>query len=863
MAISGTRRGTAIRIVLAGIAFLILLVASLGVSTYTDWEAGPARELFSEDPAPAVDTRGLDAPEDIDTRTSTLAISIGEEVTAQRTVTTDASDLLFLEAMEGFYAAHPEYFAAYFGDVILSGSGQDPIVWSPPTVDRPVGATEGVIRQEGRAARNTQLATTLWIDLWSPLLSPVVATVTATEDGLGIISFYPEGAASSISSTAATTLDLETTSADNQVVVSAQVNSGGAAETATGEYAQPRAALFLQLILVALWTLSPWVFLVFLLRRRRRMGSETAPADAPASGAERFLQRGSVLVWMALAAGVLTAAYQLDFILVDLSQGLSASPLKDILRFGITVPAVVTPLILVAACAMEYAGPTGAHARGRTIVAGIVLSFAAAAVVLLPIARADADQTAALVFTILYVGAAVVFVLAAVRRPTLPTLAFAVVPPMILAMARSTTSVVSSGIEDAVTYAISLGILAALFLYVFRATRHEDGTSALPGWAGWFLAVVLSVLLWPQTWEFFGYSSLTTWAAPLLLVLAFALLAILLSSLGSRYWWTKNTARLASLVALAVLMFRTDLLYLGVPVSALIGIVLVLGVLLVPETDVPITGAPFTLDPEPAVVVGGTQRLLVAANNARLDREVAGAYRKKLTSAGTDAADVPTIKGLVRTNQSGARTRPVSRSSGLGWGGAGTPLQRGLFGAAVAFFVTLPFSIPLITPIVESITDPGGGSRFAAIVAPLLAFRFPLYGFAFGFFFPMLRGSGGIEKCVRLFVVLGASETAAVLLPFSSGDIAGLLALRAVQLGVLCLSLGLAFDYRSLLKAGFGIDQFGDLYNRNRFTLWTSGIALTLVSVLLTTLLSTGTVALITRLSPPSAPPQQTNQTTK
>jgi hypothetical protein len=221
------------------------------------------------------------------------------------------------------------------------------------------------------------------------------------------------------------------------------------------------------------------------------------------------------------------------------------------------------------------------------------------------------------------------------------------------------------------------------------------------------------------------------------------------------------------------------------------------------------------------------------------------------------------IDGLVRAKQSGARTRPVPRSNGLGWGGTGTPLQRGLFGAAVAFFVTLPFSIPLIAPIVESITDPGAGSRFAAVVTPLLAFRFPLYGFAFGFFFPILRGSGGLEKCLRLLVVLGASETAAVLLPFSSGDIAGLLALRGVQLGVLCLSLGLAFDYRSLVKAGFGIDQFGDLYNRNRLTLWSSGIALTLVSVMLTTLLSTGTAALITRLTPPSAPQQQTTQSTK
>lgn len=864
METTGTRRGTAIRIVLATIAFIVLVVASLGVSTYADWRAGPASSVFLAAPPPAVDTTGLDAQRDIDARTTTLALSVGPQITADRTVTTPGTDPLLLAAIEGNYATNPGKFAAFFGDVILSGTGQAGIAWEPPTVDRPAGATEGVIRQHGHAERNTKLATTLWIDLWSPVLSPVAATVTTTESGLRIISFYPETSAASISPTSAKTIDLATTTTDNQVFVTVEVNSDGAPETTPAEYTRPAAVTFLELLLGALWTLAPWVLLVFLLRRRLRNGSEPSGATSATGGAAWFLRRGSMLVWMALATGVLTAVNQLDFTLLDLSKGAEDSPLQYLLQYGITVPAFVTPLILVAACAMEYAGPVKAHSRIRTIVAGIVLAFAVTAILLLPILRATPDQTAALAFTLLFVGAGVAFVLAAVRRPSFPTLVFAVVPPLILAMARSTIdSVVASSVEDAVTYAISLGILAAAFLYVFRATRHEDGTSALPGWAGWFVALVLGVLLWPKTWAFFGYSSLTSWAGPLLQVLSFALLAVLLASLGSHYSWTKNTARLTCLVAVVVLMFRTDLLYLGVPVSALIGIVLVLGVLLVAEPDVESDSAQFTLDPDPEVVVGGTRRLLIAANGARLDREMAGAFRKKLTSGGTDPADVPTIQGLVRSTQSGARTRPVLRSSGLGWGGTGTPVQRGLFGAAVAFFVTLPFSIPLIAPIVDSITNPGAGSRFAAVVTPLVAFRFPLYGFAFGFFFPMLRGNGGVEKCLRLLVVLGASETAAVLLPFASGDVAGLLALRGVQLAVLCVSLGLAFDYRSLLKAGYGIDQFGDLYNRNRLTLWSSGIALTLVSVLLTTVLSTGTAALITRLTPPNAPQQQTNQSTK
>jgi len=437
MATIGTRRGTAIRIVLATIAFLVLLVASLGVSTYTDWTAGPARDVFLEAPAPAVDTRGFDAPTDIDSRTSTLSITVGSEITADRTVTTASTDPLFLGAVEGNYAAHPDDFAAFFGDVILSGTGQVGIVWDPPTVDRPVAAAEGVIRQHGHAARNTKLATTLWIDLWSPLLSSVGATVTTDDEGLRIISFYPEASASSISSTSATTIDLPTTTVDAQDFVTVEINSGGAAEATPAEYTQPAAVSFLQLLLGALWTLAPWVFLVLLLRRRDR--AETAPDGAPARGAEWFLHRGSVLVWMALAAGVLTAVNQLDFTLLDLSKGMESSPLQYVFQYGITVPAVVTPLILVAACAMEYVLPAGAPSRARTIVAGIVLAFAVGAVVLLPILRATADQAAALVFTIVYVAAAVAFVLLAVKKPTFPTLAFAVVPPLVLAMARSTT----------------------------------------------------------------------------------------------------------------------------------------------------------------------------------------------------------------------------------------------------------------------------------------------------------------------------------------------------------------------------------------------------------------------------------------
>jgi hypothetical protein len=160
-----------------------------------------------------------------------------------------------------------------------------------------------------------------------------------------------------------------------------------------------------------------------------------------------------------------------------------------------------------------------------------------------------------------------------------------------------------------------------------------------------------------------------------------------------------------------------------------------------------------------------------------------------------------------------------------------------------------------------ALDDTGGLDTLNFIISQGLALRFPLYGLAFGFLFPLLRGRTGIDKAWRLLVVLVVTE-AFIILPFTwSTETQTVIILRMIQLLVVVLVLGFAFDWRSLRTAGFGFDRLGDVYNVNRITVVGSGILLTAATALGTTVFASGFDALVNILTPPvDAQEQQQGQ---
>ncbi|TDW31616.1 hypothetical protein EDD25_3442 [Cryobacterium psychrophilum] len=69
--------------------------------------------------------------------------------------------------------------------------------------------------------------------------------------------------------------------------------------------------------------------------------------------------------------------------------------------------------------------------------------------------------------------------------------------------------------------------------------------------------------------------------------------------------------------------------------------------------------------------------------------------------------------------------------------------------------------------------------------------------------------------------------------------------MRLLQVLIVFIALGFAFDVRSLRSAGLGLDRVGDIYSVNRFVVWGSGLAVAAGAAFATTLLSTAAAALL------------------
>ncbi|RXR23745.1 hypothetical protein EQW78_10840 [Oerskovia turbata] len=291
------------------------------------------------------------------------------------------------------------------------------------------------------------------------------------------------------------------------------------------------------------------------------------------------------------------------------------------------------------------------------------------------------------------------------------------------------------------------------------------------------------------------------------------------------------------LFLVAVVAFLRFVTFGGVPLSLVAGAALI-GALLIrrdAETAWFPAGGP--------AVAASVREFVREVGSQRMDRDFADGLRKAISKGSIGADRLEETKSAIARVHYEPRVVPASSMS---TGGAPvSALRRGAFGAAVATVAGAPFALESIRHILDTSDDRSGPFVLVALLGALLALRFPVYGFAFGFLFPVLRGHRGLSKALLTAFVLVVTEAIVLLIPFSDANLQGVLLLRVLQLLTVFLALGFAFDLRSLRSADLGLDRVGDIYSVNRFVVWGAGILVAAAAAFATSLLGSAADTLL------------------
>jgi hypothetical protein len=127
--------------------------------------------------------------------------------------------------------------------------------------------------------------------------------------------------------------------------------------------------------------------------------------------------------------------------------------------------------------------------------------------------------------------------------------------------------------------------------------------------------------------------------------------------------------------------------------------------------------------------------------------------------------------------------------------------RNGLYGTAWSFVAAFPWIALGVIAVLRQATDPTypliaiEGAIFRTII------KWAAIGFLFGYLFPYIKGTSGLAKGLSLSVAFGAVYILGALPIASSADWQASIFL-ATQILIVCLVLGLGFDYIALRRAG-------------------------------------------------------------
>lgn len=427
------------------------------------------------------------------------------------------------------------------------------------------------------------------------------------------------------------------------------------------------------------------------------------------------------------------------------------------------------------------------------------------------------------------------------------------------------TTNVASG-DGAFVVGVTLGAVLIFFTFsVISLITKTLATSGVPVRSTprisllIILIIALAVLPWQRRdtsrflIDIFQVTGLYDGLEPLIRISLIVVLLGFLKTLSKR---PVPMPRSLAVGAISLLMLRSDILYHEVPVAFFVGAFLVHAVLIIRKDSV---ATPLTKPMDKRTT--DMESFLRQSATARIIHSRQLALRKKIAGGDGLTSDIGQVVDI------GGNVQPPSRRARrnfLNWSGIASPWTRGKIGAIAGAVIGVPLSLPLIPAAIANAGELHSPASWGSLLVTLPNFSFPFYGFALGYFLPLIRGTSGLEKAGSLLIVLVTTESCAILVSTSSqSDIAGPLALRLVQLTMLCAALGVGADLLALRQAGKGLESLGDLYKMNRLALWSSGIAVTAATALVTALVGSAAGLLVNNVlpaAPPSVPTQVQQQ---
>ncbi|MFC0109607.1 hypothetical protein [Kibdelosporangium aridum] len=196
-----------------------------------------------------------------------------------------------------------------------------------------------------------------------------------------------------------------------------------------------------------------------------------------------------------------------------------------------------------------------------------------------------------------------------------------------------------------------------------------------------------------------------------------------------------------------------------------------------------------------------------------VDQVARETHRTGIARAAAGEVPLSTLYGTWSASVQPARAGINLHEAALGSGGGFSPRANLLAGVGAAAALALPIMAYEASLIFFSPgTDLSGQSTLELLGDGRSVLRWVVYGALFGLFYPALRGDRPIAKASALLVALLVPELLAIVLtPAASAEqIAFAVAIRAGQITVLCIGLGLFWEWRLSRSAGLRWGQLRD-----------------------------------------------------
>lgn len=834
---------------------IILSLSSLILSGYGSWPQSVAGlRLFPFPESSAFDSDILRVSQG----ERSVSIQTGESLTLSFQLSTFSDDAVVSDVTAGRFRDFPEAFIGhYFGGLSAWDRGGGDFVrfrWTAPIVERTEGGRV-VISARGES-RTTNGRLELRAEWATCTNSPCQIDIEVAGSKRLVAVDPPYG----ISKQSDTTLELQ-----SQSSLSLTFDDGAPPELTKLVDLPPGIWLTLEGLWRPVLLFAPWIFAYWWFRSRAAEVGFSAARIQGAVGALRPLLLGAVVTSAVQAINWLQSSVQGS--LSNLRSSLDPQALgSEWFPVGNpqTVAAVVGLLALWSWRARSESTPSPWIGAGKALILLVGGAAVGLAGLFVMERMTSGEPRSAVWFVAPSVGVVLAAIGAVIVSHALSSrsgwvkdglCAAALVAS--IAFALGSFSVNASVLSGVLTLLVLVGFVSALICTIINTLNTQRvQRRRVRNWIRAAVVVFAAAFVIPSAVSFYALFPVSPYDAirvafavePFLrlglIVAAIMLLrAVAFHGQAERFW------RPVSIGAVALLALRPEGNVVGIPLSFLVGLLLTATFLVRP------TG--YISYPSRRSDHNDVRRLLDELRAIRMGRELRLALRKRVQSGDLQIEESDKI-ALTVSNVLDAPTSPPTphqRHAALGWAGTREPMQRALMAAAVSTAIGALFSIPLLAQSLSDF-DLRGSNASETFLTSILTFRFPFYGFVFGYFLPLFNGNSGLAKATRYFVVLGTAEAIAVLVPYNpEGDLRGALTVLLVQLAMMCGILGVGADLMAIRKANEGVERLADLYNMSRLALWSTGVAASAVTALITALLGAALTTATQSLLPPPPPP--------